>query len=336
MPISTLKGVFGGNDGLIHMGSESSGYIKYKVEFLWAGATTPPDLHVTQRSAAYGFSQFYPSASSPNSKATTQVSVSNAPYSDPVWITDTETKKELETDTTHIPAVFNTSNKIVGASTASCRTQWRDDLVSETVSSWIGQICQQEVTVREYYKKTTLAVYHGPPVLTRFIRCSTFSVLSGSVVITPMTDDDGVSYNRITNLGVGPVTAVIKCEAFSDAADAEEELWICGFLPTLRARAVSPTSVNVEVFRDAGGTLSGTHLTTASFGSSWSWQTVGGPRNVMGHNQASASTWKITEVSGGYITIEVTIPLLQTFDIRDVGCRFYLVPKPSASVTGDY
>jgi len=340
MPITTTRALRGLNDGSLHMGSEAYGNIFLSGVFNWMGPTVAPQIHVTQSSNAYAFARMDPTVTPPSTKSTVQASVSVSPYAEPVVMTSTDTVVQIYADTTFIPAFFGDSYTISGSGSGYSRAQWRDASVAEQVSSISGQMIQIELIVREYYEKTTLAIYHGPPVLSRLIQCSTYTVVSGAVTLSDETEGSGedvVTFKRIANNTGSPVVFEVKVASFSAASSAEQALWVCGFAPAIRARANGGSfAVDLEVFRNSTGSLSGTALTTASFDTAWQWQVLGGPREVMGHDQTSASTWKITELGDGYMTITGLLTAGGSLDIRAVGCRFYMVPMPSESVTGDY
>lgn len=334
--IQTARALPGYNDDFLHMGSEAFGRIYLRGVFNWIGPTIAPQQYVTQSSRAVAFARMEPAVTPPSTQSTVRGSVSVSPYAKPIVDTDTDTHYEVYVEANDVPASYGDGYTISGSGTGESQAQWRDSVVIQTVTSLAGQRIEIEAVLREYYEKTTLAIYHGPPVLSRLIRCSTFTVLSGSVTLSDVTEDD-VTFKRITN-GTGlPAVFEVKIAAFADAANAQQALWVCGFSPAIRARSsAGPMPVDVKVFRNSSGSLSGTALTSGNFDTEWKWQFLGGPRETMGHDQTSSATWKITELSGGYMTITGLLLAGAHLDVRVAGCRFYMVPSPSKSVTGDY
>lgn len=323
--------LLGANDGTVHTGSEVSTTIQLRGRVNWTGPTTPPTQFAEIRSYSYVYVNFNPNATPPNPRGTTSASLQISPTGAITYITDHEVEKWYTRSSLWKPTSFNAERFTSGSSSAQGRGMWRDDpSPSQMVNTQVTVFCQIQVRIAEYYERTQVAVYHGPPVLTRAVQRPITTVVSGSVTLSTVVVDDR-TYTRITNATGSPQAFSVRTDALS-LLSSQDNLWVCGFVLGVRGRTdATPLGVSLGFNRDGAG-LTGTALAAGTISSGLSWYTVGGPRNVFGHSQTSSSTWRLNQMGSGFVYMTGTLPAGESVDIQQLSARFYLVPRASRSV----
>jgi hypothetical protein len=323
--------LLGANDATVHTGSEVSTTIQLRGRINWTGPTVPPSQYADIRSYAYSYVKFNPNAVPPNPRGTTSASVQISPTGPITYITDHAVEKWYTRSSDWKPTAFNSERFTSGSSSAQGRGMWRDDpSPTQEVNTQVTLFCQITVRLNEYYERTQVAVYHGPPVLTRAVQRPITTVVSGTVVLSTVVVD-GRTYTRITNATGSPQAFSVRSDALS-LLSTQDNLWVCGFVLGVRGtKSGTPLAVSLGYNRD-GASLTGTAQSAGSVGTGLSWYTVGGPRNVFGHSQTSNATWRLNQLGSGYIYMTGTLPAGESIDVQYLSARFYLVPRRSRSI----